>query len=327
VANTFLDANESPYNAPYNRYPDPLQEELKVAIGKQKGISPDCIFLGNGSDEAIDLLYRAFCEPAVHNVVAIDPTYGMYAVSAAINNIEYRPVPLHDDYSFTADEMLAATDANTRLLFLCSPNNPTGNALQTEEIHKLLTRFEGIVVLDEAYIDFSSAKSWIADLRHYPNLVLLQTFSKAYAAAGIRLGMAFATPQVIAVFNKIKYPYNINTLTQRAALEVLSRPQEIAAWIAAILQERASLIPRFAALPCTLHVYSTDANFFLARMTDAAGIYDYLVGEGIIVRNRSNVALCDNCLRVTVGTPTESNRLIECLSHIIPLHYEKSPVH
>ena len=313
-ASVFLDANESPYNAPYNRYPDPLQEELKGVLGQQKDVSPDCIFLGNGSDEAIDLVFRAFCDPTVHNVVAIEPTYGMYSVCAAINNVEYRPVLLDADFNFSADKLLKAADDNTRLLFLCSPNNPTGNTLPVAEIEKVLLCFDGIVVLDEAYIDFTTSESLLSKLSNYPNLVVFQTFSKAYAAAGIRLGMAFASPRIIGIFNKIKYPYNINILTQQQALEILKRKHEISDWVATILREREHLMERFSTLPCTQHIYPTDANFFLARVTDAGAIYDYLVDVGIIVRNRSNITLCQNCLRVTVGTREESDQLISALT-------------
>ena len=315
TASVFLDANENPYNQPYNRYPDPLQGEVKQALSAVKGVDPDSIFLGNGSDEAIDLLFRAFCEPACDNVVAIDPTYGMYEVCAAINNVEYRKVPLDDAFRFRADDMLRKADAQTKLMFLCSPNNPTGNSLDRAEMERLLDAFDGLVVVDEAYIDFSSGPSLLEQLKERPNLVILQTFSKAWGCAGIRLGIACAHPEVIAILNKIKYPYNVNMLTQREALHMLQQPLQVQQWVDVLLKERERLMEAFAGLPCCLQVYPTDANFFLAKVTDANGIYARLVEQGIIVRNRSHITLCDNCLRITVGTSEENDALLEALSH------------
>lgn len=312
-ATVFLDANENPYNAPFNRYPDPLQTELKERIAALKQVGVEHIFLGNGSDEAIDLVFRAFCEPGTDNVVAIDPTYGMYEVCADINNVEYRKVRLDDDFQFDARHMLAAADRNTKVMFVCSPNNPTGNSLYRTEIEKLLSSFDGLVVVDEAYIDFSSEPSLTLQLERYPSLIVLQTFSKAWGCAAIRLGMAFASVPVISVFNKIKYPYNVNQLTQSEALNALSHPEQVSGWVDKLLLERARMILEFRSLPCCLKVYPTDANFFLARMTDATGIYNRLVDKGIIVRNRSHVTLCENCLRITVGTPEENNTLLEAL--------------
>lgn len=314
-ASVFLDANENPYNGPHNRYPDPLQCELKNELAKVKKVGADHIFLGNGSDEAIDLVFRAFCEPRIDNVVAIDPTYGMYQVCAEVNDVEYRKVLLDEQFCFSADKLLAAADEHTKVIFLCSPNNPTGNDLPRAEIEKLLSSFQGLVVLDEAYNDFSEVPSFLADLEKYPNLIVLQTFSKAWGCAAIRLGMAFASPQIIAVFNKIKYPYNVNLLTQKQAIEMLHRYYEVERWVRTLKEERGYLEAAFAKLPCAVKMYPSNANFFLARVTDAVKIYNYLVGQGIIVRNRHSVTLCGNCLRVTVGTRIENNKLIEALKN------------
>ena len=312
-AHVFLDANENPYNDPYNRYPDPLQRELKAQIAKVKGIPAKMIFLGNGSDEAIDLPYRIFCEPGKDNVVAIEPTYGMYKVCADINNVEYRPVLLDEQYQLHADQLLAAADANTKIIWICSPNNPTGNALCREEIEKVLTQFEGIVIIDEAYSDFSSQKTFRSELAKYPNLIVLNTFSKAWGLASIRLGMAFASPEIIQIYNKVKYPYNVNLLTQRQAMEALKDPFEVDKWVKMLLVERTRLMAAFQDLPICEKVYPTDANFFLAKMTDAKSIYDYLVDKGIIVRNRTRIQLCNNCLRITIGMKGENNELLAAL--------------
>lgn len=312
-ASVFLDANENPFNSPHNRYPDPMQHEVKQALAAIKQVSPKNIFLGNGSDEAIDLVFRAFCEPGVDNVVAIDPTYGMYQVCAEVNNVEYRKVLLDDHFQFTADSLLSATDEHTKLIFICSPNNPTGNDLLRSEIERLLAQFSGLVIVDEAYNDFSSAPSFLRFLDQYPNIVVLQTFSKAWGCAAIRLGMAFASPQIIEILSKIKYPYNINELTQQQALDMLHRYHEIERWITVLKAERETLKAAFADLPVCQQIFPTDANFFLARVTDANQIYRYLVTCGIIVRNRHNVTLCGNCLRITVGTHEENEKLIEAL--------------
>ena len=312
-ARVFLDANENPYNAPYNRYPDPLQLELKAALSKVKGVPAENIFLGNGSDEPIDLVYRCFCEPGVDNVVAIEPTYGMYKVCADINNTAYRPVLLDEQYQITADRLLAATDQHTKLIWLCSPNNPTGNSLHREEILKVIESFEGLVIVDEAYSDFSSQKPLRTELAKYPNLIVLNTMSKAWGCAAIRLGMAFASEEIISIFNKVKYPYNINQLTQEQALEALKDPFEVDKWVKILLEERSRMIDAFKLLPICEKVFPTDANFFLAQMTDAVKIYNYLVDKGIIVRNRHRVQLCQNCLRVTIGTKTENGELIAAL--------------
>ena len=312
-ARVFLDANENPYNNPYNRYPDPLQLELKAAISKVKGVPAANIFLGNGSDEAIDLPYRCFCEPGIDNVVAIEPTYGMYKVCADINNTEYRPVLLDENYQITAERLLAATDEHTKLIWLCSPNNPTGNTLQREEIVKVIETFEGLVIVDEAYSDFSSQKPLRHEIAKYPNLIVLNTMSKAWGCAAIRLGMAFASEEIIAIFNKVKYPYNVNQLTQQQALQALKDPFEVDKWVKLLLEERSRMIDAFQLLPICVKVYPTEANFFLAQMTDATKIYNYLVDKGIIVRNRHRIQLCQNCLRVTIGTKTENGELIAAL--------------
>lgn len=315
-ASVYLDANENPYNSPYNRYPDPLQWEVKKLIEQAKNVAPQHIFLGNGSDEAIDLVYRAFCEPRTDNVVAIEPTYGMYKVCADINDIEYRKVLLDNEFQVSSGDILSKTDEKTKVIWLCSPNNPTGNSLNPDEIIKIIENFNGIVVLDEAYIDFSSQPSFATALSNYPKLIILQTFSKAWGNAGIRLGLAFASEEIIAVFNKIKYPYNINILTQQHIIETLSKKDEINRWVAILLKERTNLINKLSKLTLVEHIYPTDANFVLVKVKDANMIYNELVLKGIIVRNRNTVSLCAGCLRITVGTSEENNVLIEELSKI-----------
>ncbi len=316
-AMVFLDANENPFNQPYNRYPDPLQRELKEKIAKIKVCQPEQIFLGNGSDEPIDLLFRAFCEPGQDNIVSIDPTYGMYQVAADINNIEVRKVKLKDDYSFSAEELLAKVDSHTKLIFLCSPNNPTANLLDKAEMLKLIDGFDGIVVVDEAYIDFAPGASLLAELDQYENLVILQTFSKAWGMAGIRLGMAFASPAIISILNKIKYPYNINILTQQKALELIEQEADKNAWVDLLISERGKLAEKLKSFPFVVKVFPSDANFLLVKMHDARGIYDYLVENGIIVRDRSKVVLCADSLRITVGSSEENEILIEKLNDLI----------
>ena len=312
-ASVFLDANENPYNGPHNRYPDPMQWEVKNTLARIKKVDPRQIFLGNGSDEAIDLVFRAFCQPGQDNVVAIDPTYGMYQVCADINDVEYRKVQLNENFQFTADKLLAATDMHTKLIFLCTPNNPTGNDLSRQEIEKVLNSFDGLVVVDEAYNDFSEAPSLLADLDRYPNLIVLQTFSKAWGCAAIRLGMAFASTDIISIFSKIKYPYNINLLTQQHASEMLDNHEQVRRWVDELVQSRDALHKSLAALPHVKGIYPSDANFLLVRFDDSQAVYYYLVGRGIIVRNRNKIRLCENCLRITVGTPQEDRILIETL--------------
>jgi len=312
-ASVFLDANENPWNHPYNRYPDPLQAEVKDGIAKLKNVTTERIFLGNGSDEAIDLLYRAFCEPAIDNVVAIEPTYGMYKVCAGVNNIEYRKVVLNEQFDIDTDALLAACDEHTKLIWLCSPNNPTGNSLNASEIHRLLTLFTGLVVVDEAYIDFSDRESFSNYLDRYPNLVVLQTFSKAWGSAAIRLGMAFAGEEVIRILNKIKYPYNINILTQQQALIVLKQEQSVGNWVGVILQQRNWLKEALAGFEFVDHIYPSDANFILVKVDDANALYAFLVSKGIIVRNRNTVTRCLGCIRITVGSPEENQILVDTL--------------
>lgn len=313
VAHVFLDANENPYNKPFNRYPDPLQKDLKQELARLKGVDACQIFLGNGSDEAIDLAFRVFCEPGKDNVVAIEPTYGMYQVCADINDVEYRPVLLDEQFQTTADQLLAACDGHTKLIWLCSPNNPTGNLLKREELVKVLQTFQGIVIIDEAYADFSSEKTFRSEINNYPNLIVLNTFSKAWGCAAIRLGMAFAQETIIALFNKVKYPYNINLLTQQQALEALKGKNDVEDWVRLLLQERTRMMQAFALLPICEHIYPSDANFFLTRVNNAQAIYDYLVDKGIIVRNRTRVQLCQNCLRITIGTKSENTELLAAL--------------
>lgn len=313
VAHVFLDANENPYNKPFNRYPDPLQLDLKQEISKVKRVPVANIFLGNGSDEAIDLPYRIFCRPGKDNVVAIEPTYGMYKVCADTNDIEYRPVLLDENYQIQADRLLTACDENTKIIWLCSPNNPTGNNLIRDEIVKVLEHFEGIVIVDEAYSDFSDEKTFRSELDKYPNLIVLNTLSKAWGCAAIRLGMAFAHEDIIALFNKVKYPYNVNLLTQQQAIEALHSRVEVEEWVRLLLLERSNMMKAFTLLPICEKVYPSDANFFLAKMIDAQTIYDYLVDKGIIVRNRTRIQLCHDCLRITIGTKSENIELLSAL--------------
>lgn len=314
-ASVFLDANENPYNAPYNRYPDPMQWTLKARISEIKGVPVASIFLGNGSDEPIDLLLRAFCEPGKEKMLTTDPTYGMYQVAAEVNNVACVKVPLREDFSLDLPALLAHIDDATKLIYLCSPNNPTGNSLGHDAIREVLRRFGGIVVVDEAYIDFSAGPSFLRELGEWPNLVVLQTLSKAWGCAAIRLGMAFASPEIIGVLNKIKYPYNVNLLTQEKALELLDEDR-MHRQLAQILQERTRLCRDLSAIPLVRRIYPTDANFLLVDVGDADGVYHKLVEEGIIVRNRNRVTLCRGCLRITVGTPEEDDRLLEALKNM-----------
>ena len=312
-AKVYLDANENPYHAPFNRYPDPLQLALKDKLSKIKGVPAENIFLGNGSDEAIDLMYRIFTEPKVDNVVAIEPTYGMYKVCADINDVEYRPVCLEEGFQLNAKKLLAATDANTKLIWICSPNNPTGNALNRDEMSKVINGFDGIVIIDEAYSDFSTQVPFRSEIARHPNLVVLNTMSKAWGCAALRLGMAFASKDIIELMNKVKYPYNINLLAQQQVMEILNDPYEVDKWARLILQERTRVMDSFRLLDFTKKIYPTDANFFLVEVDDAQRIYDYLVSQGIIVRNRNRVTMCGNCLRITIGSKTENSELLAAL--------------
>ena len=313
AASVFLDANENPFNNPYNRYPDPLQQEVKALIAQLRGVAAGQIFLGVGSDECIDVVYRTFCRPGVDNVVAMSPSYGMYEVCADINDVEYRRVPLNDDFSLNADALLAAADENTEVMWICSPNNPTGNAFALDEIEAICSRFAGIVVVDEAYIDFSTRGSMLSCLDSLPNLIVMQTLSKAWGSASVRLGIAYASAEIIGIFNKVKYPYNISLLTQRYAIDLLKRHSEVTAWVKQLTANRQWLIEALGSLRCVKHIYPTDANFVLVRVSDADAIYDYLRARGIIVRNRNRVEKCLGCLRITVGTAEENEILINAL--------------
>jgi len=308
----FLDANESPYpGIGFNRYPDPRQKALKKQISAIKGLPVENIFLGNGSDEAIDLMFRIFCTPGQDNAVAIVPSYGMYTVAADINDVKVRGIKLGPDFSLPVEELLAAADANTKLLFLCSPNNPSGNAFEPAQLLDLVQRFPGIVVLDEAYADFSAKGSLRAKVLEYPNLVVLQTLSKAYGMAGLRLGLAFANAYVTDLMNRVKYPYNISQAAQEAAFRALSAPVEEN--VAEIVAQRARLAGILTSFPFVKKVWPSDANFLLVQVDDADKLYNHLLADGIIVRNRSRQPLCAGCLRLTVGTPRENDNLLQSL--------------
>jgi histidinol-phosphate aminotransferase len=317
TANVFLDANENSYGSPltkwYNRYPDPLQWELKKKIAAIKNVPAENMLLGNGSDECIDLLIRAFCEPQKDNLIICPPTYGMYEVYGNINNVEVREVPLLPGFQLNLDAIEAAIDENTKLIFICSPNNPTGNSMEREDIEIVLNNFEGIVVIDEAYINYSRHRSFVAELKEYPNLVVMQTFSKAWGLAALRLGINFASQEIISILNKIKPPYNINQATQELALKALDNLDDVNTMIRDTVKEREELVKELVQLPVVQKVYPSDANFVLAKMDQATRIYDYLKEKGIIVRNRSNVVLCEDCLRITVGTPEQDKQLLKTL--------------
>ena len=309
----WLDANESPYDNGVNRYPDPHQRALKALIAELKDVDAGRIFLGNGSDEAIDLAFRIFCRPGLDNAVSIAPTYGMYRVAAATNDVQMREVPLGAGYSLPVGALLAAADERTKLIWLCSPNNPTGNAFPAQEIESLLRRFDGIVVLDEAYIDFADGGGFLPRLGEFPNLIVLQTLSKAWGMAGLRFGLAFAQEEIVETLSRVKYPYNINVITQRAVLERLET--SIDGQVAEIVSERERVAEALRTLPAVRKIYPSQANFLLARFDDPRGVYERLIGEGIIVRDRSRVAGCEGCLRITIGTPAQNDRLIETLKN------------
>lgn len=318
TADVFLDANENSLGSPltkwYNRYPDPHQWKVKEALGKVKGIAPEHIFLGNGSDECIDLLYRAFCVPGRDNVIINPPTYGMYEVSAQINDVEVRRAVLLDGFQLDLVHLENLVDEHTKIIWICSPNNPTANSMNRQDIEIILNNFPGLVVIDEAYINFSRHKSFIQELVDYPNLVVMQTMSKAWGLAGLRLGMAFASTSVIDIFNKVKPPYNINQATQELALKALEEVGQVNDMIRALVTMREQLAADLAGLPFVLTVYPSDANFLLVKMTDARGVYDYLLKDGIVVRDRSKVELCEGCLRMTVGTAKENEELMRALA-------------
>lgn len=317
-AKVFLDANENSLGSPlskwYNRYPDPHQVKLKASISQVKSIAANQIFLGNGSDECIDLLYRCFCEPGKDNVIICPPTYGMYEVSANINNIELRKAPLLDDFQLDLVHLENLADENTRIIWICSPNNPTGNSLNRADIEMVLNNFNGLVVVDEAYINFSRQSSWIRELQEYPNLVVLQTFSKAWGLAGLRLGMSFASPAIIEIMDRVKPPYNINQVTQELALQALEEVGQVNDMIRLIVDMRNALADVLRQIPGVEKVYDSDANFLLVKIKAARQVYDYLLTKGIVVRDRSNVKLCDDCLRITIGTEEENTQLVDALN-------------
>lgn len=316
-ASVLLDANENAFGSPlthnYNRYPDPLQHNVKERLSKIKGVPAENIFLGNGSDEAIDLLYRAFCRPQVDNVILVPPTYGMYEVSANINDVAVRKVNLTSEYQLDLEAIAEHIDANTKLIFICSPNNPTGNSLNRQDIETIITYFPGIVVIDEAYINFSKQQSFTKELAEHPNLVVLQTLSKAWGLAALRLGMAFASKAIIQVFNKIKPPYNINQATQDLVIEALQGVDVVNEWIKETVAEREKLVDHLARLEQVRHITPSDANFILVKLDEPKSLYNFLVGQGIIVRDRSKVELCDGCLRITVGTVQENKKLVDSI--------------
>ncbi len=317
-ASIYLDANENAYGSPletnYNRYPDPLQFKVKTKITAIKGVPPRNIFLGNGSDEAIDILFRSFCHPGIDNVILVPPTYGMYQVSANINDIQVQNIPLTADYQLNLEGIAEAINPNTKLIFICSPNNPTGNSINREDIETLLANFNGIVVVDEAYINYSRQKSFIQELTEYGNLVVLQTLSKAWGLAGLRIGMAFASEEIIEVFNRVKPPYNINEASQTLALQALDNLEQVNRWIKETLLERDKLVLGLKNLSFMIDIYPSDANFILVKTASPKAIYQFLVEKGIIVRDRSKVELCEGCLRITVGTPTENTQLLNSLT-------------
>jgi histidinol-phosphate aminotransferase len=315
-ADVYLDANENPFDTGLNRYPDPYQKDLKSKISKIKNIPENQIFLGNGSDEVIDLLFRAFCEPGKEEVIILPPTYGMYQVSADINNVKTKKVFLTPDFEIDEPKLVEAIHKKTKIIWFCSPNNPTGNSSDPEIITRVLKSFTGIVVIDEAYIDFSDSQSWIDFLDFHPNLFVMQTFSKAWGLAGLRLGMGFASKEIISVLNKVKPPYNINTLTQEKALEALNHLDDKNEAVDILFTEKINLGQALTELQNVEHIYPSDANFLLVKIKNASNIYDQLVKKSIIVRNRSNIILCENCLRISIGTPEENKKLLTVLREI-----------
>lgn len=309
----FLDANENPYNSGVNRYPDPQQASVKSILAKQHGVSQDQMLLGNGSDEVLDLIFRAFCEPKVDNVISLPPTYGMYGVLANINAVENREVLLSTDFQPQIEKIFQAVDNNTKIIFLCSPNNPTGNSFSEESVTALLEQFKGLIVIDEAYIDFSDKESWLKKMDQYPNLIITQTLSKAYGLAGIRLGICYASKEIIAILNKIKPPYNVNELTQKRALERLDDTNAIKHEIASIIEQREELLKVLLDIKYVEKIYPTEANFILIKVDNANKRYDDLIAKGIVIRNRTTQPLCENTLRLTIGTEEENKKLIEAL--------------
>lgn len=317
-AKVFLDANENSLGSPltkwYNRYPDPHQQKVKQAVSKIKSIAPEYIFVGNGSDECIDLLFRSFCNPGKDNVIICPPTYGMYEVSANINDIEVRKAPLLDDFQLDLIHLENLVNQNTKIIWLCSPNNPTGNSLNRQDIETVLNNFNGLVVIDEAYINFSRQHSFVKELTEYPNLVVMQTFSKAWGLAGLRLGLAFASVEIIDILNKVKPPYNINQATQELALKAMEEVGQVNDMIKELVNMRNAMSEVFESIPTVEKVYPSDANFILVKIKDARRVYEFLLTKGIVVRDRSNVKLCDNCLRITIGTEKENTELVDALA-------------
>lgn len=311
----FLDANENPFSNGYNRYPDPQQKLLKTLLAQQKRVSQNQILFGNGSDEVLDLLLRVFCEPNQDNIITLPPTYGMYGVLADLNAIENREILLTKDFEPNVDEILNAVSENTKIIFLCSPNNPTGNSFSDESILYLLRNFNGLVVLDEAYIDFSAKESWLSELNDFPNLVIIQTLSKAYGLAGLRVGIAYASDEIISILNKIKPPYNLNTSSQEIALKKLTQ-NTLTAQVKKIVSERENIIDALKSITFIERIFPSEANFILIKVDDATLRYNQLIQNGIVVRNRNNQPLCDNCLRITIGTKEENNQLITTLKSL-----------
>ncbi|MEO5857844.1 MAG: histidinol-phosphate transaminase [Pyrinomonadaceae bacterium] len=319
-AEVFLDANENAFGSPagdaYNRYPDPLQKELKQRLAEFNEVDASQIFVGNGSDEAIDLLFRIFCEPGRDECIVCPPTYGMYQVSADINNVGVKEIPLTSDFQLDVDGVLTAVSADTKLIFICSPNNPTGNLMRRQDVMRIAEEFKGIVVVDEAYIHFAETGSLVSELPRLPNLVVLQTFSKAWAMAGLRVGLAFASTEMISLMNRVKPPYNVSGIAQRAVLDALEKRDDVEGWVRTTIDERIRLADALAGFEFVQQVYPSDANFILARTSDAKGIYEFLIREKIVVRDRSSVELCEECLRITVGTADENDRLISALERV-----------
>lgn len=323
-ASVYLDANENSYGSPlnesFNRYPDPLQFKVKKRLSEIKGVPPRNIFLGNGSDEAIDILFRAFCNPGSDNVITVPPTYGMYEVSANINDVEVRKIKLKTDFQLDMEGIAEAIDEHTKIIFICSPNNPTGNSINRDDIENILANFNGLVVIDEAYINYSRQKTFIQELTEYSNLVVLQTLSKAWGLAGLRVGMAFASEEIIEIFNKVKPPYNINEASQALALEALQNVEQVNNWIKETVAEREKLKTELNSLESVLTIYPSDANFILVKTIKPKEIYQFMVNRGIIVRDRSKVELCEGCLRITIGTPNENELLIEAFKNFEELN-------
>jgi len=309
----FLDANENPFNNGVNRYPDPQQNNVKDILSQQKGVSKENILLGNGSDEVLDLIFRAFCEPNKDNVITLPPTYGMYGVLASLNVVENRKLPLTNQFQPNIETISRAKDSYSKVIFLCSPNNPTANSFNVSKVEQILSTFDGIVVIDEAYIDFSEQQSWLKRLEEFPNLIITQTLSKAYGMAGIRLGICYASKPIISILNKIKAPYNVNELTQQKAIERLSKPEEVSVEVQNILKQRHWLASELKTISFVVTIYPSDANFLLVKVDDANRRYAQLIEKGIVIRNRTNQSGCESCLRFTVGTQIENEKLIEAL--------------